>query len=156
MNYRLYEAPLSDKRQTAEEIKWLVNNFYDDLKKIDIMQGGRKKCLAELSLQQYYDFVRRLPYRRDKKPVEIVGRPKYILEQHAAGLDCKKKAVLMGSFLRLYGIPFRFIGASSRQDGAIHHIYPEAKINGAWIHVDATYPRYRIGQTKRETKREIL
>jgi hypothetical protein len=156
MNYRCVEAPLKDKRQTAEEIKWLVNNFYGDLDKIDIMLGGRKKCLADLSLNDYYDFVRKLPYKKDNKPVEIVGRPKYILEQHSAGLDCKKKAVLMAAFLKLHKIPYRFIGASSRSDGAIHHIYPEANLNGKWTHVDATYTRYRIGKPKQETASEIL
>jgi len=156
MKYRCYEAPLKDKRQTSEEIKRLVNVYHGDLNKIDIMHGGRKVCLADLSLGDFYDFVRRLPYRKDTKPVEIVGRPKYIIENHATGMDCKKKSVIMASYLKLKKIPFRFVGASSRPDGAIHHIYPEAFFNGEWIHTDATYSHYRIGQRKSETAREIL
>jgi hypothetical protein len=156
MNYQRHEAPLTDKRQTAAEIKRLVNEYNGDLKQIDIMQGGRQRCLADLSLNEFYDFVRKLPYKRDTKPIEVVGRPMYIIGKLKGFADCKKKAVLMGSFLKLQNIPFRFVGASARPDGAIHHIYPEAKLNGNWTHVDATYARYRIGKPKHETAREIL
>jgi hypothetical protein len=156
MNYRCYEAPLRDKRQTSDEIKRLVNTYHGDLEKIDIMLRGKRTCLADLSLGDFYDFVRKLPYKKDTKPIEIVGRPKFILEELNGNADCKKKAVLMASFLKINKIPYRFIGASSRPDGAIHHIYPEARMSGEWIHVDATYPRYRIGQPKKETAREIL
>jgi len=144
--------PLHNKKQTANRIKNLVNEFAFDLDNVFI-NGTR---LSDFSLSEYFDFVRNIPYRKDGAPVEVVSRPYYILKHKNLGADCKKKAILMASFLRLKRIPFRYIGSSNRKDKKIHHIFVQGKIDGEYKNLDATYPQYSMFQPKTVTAMEVL
>jgi hypothetical protein len=152
--------PLTDKAQTADEIKYLVDTFFTDLDNIFIdRKDGTRMKLSDMSLQSFFDFVRTIPYRRDiSKPVarEIVARPHYVVKHRALGMDCKKKAVLIASFLKRHAIPFRFIGSSERKDKRIHHIFCQGWFNGIWKNVDATYRDYKLFEPKKITAFEIL
>jgi hypothetical protein len=152
---------LSDKSQTASRIKELVSKFSGDLKKISLKKGSRLVPLASLPLSEYFDFVKNLPYRRDKKPVEVVARPALLLTSDTfAGNDCKKKSILMASYLKENGIPYRFVGSSNRKDGSIHHIFVQGlfRVNDSkeWLNLDATYANYRPFGRKMVTKAVIL
>lgn len=159
MQIKAHETPLKDRKQTSDEIKFLVRAYANDLHNISLELGGNPVPVSDLSFDLYFDFIKNLKYKRDKEPVERVGRPAWIIGycgNGGHGLDCKKKAVMIASWLYLHGIPYRFIGSSSRKDREIHHIFPQALINGTWVNVDATYPDYHIGQEKTVTAKEIL
>ncbi len=151
--------PLKNKAQTARRIKHLIEQFYTDLKLCFVQDGNRLIPLSDITLKQYFNFVKNIPYRRDPKPFEIVARPYYILKHRALGHDCKKKAVLVGAYLRMKNYKYRAIGASSRPDKKVHHIYLELfdKKSGQWLPVDATYNHYKLFEPKtQETFREVL
>jgi len=156
MEYNLDEQPLHDRKQTSDEIKRLVRTFCADLDNINISVRGRLIPLSSLSFDSYFNYVKDLPYRRDKAPIEQIGRPSWIMEKKRGIADCKKKAILICSWLQLQRIPWRLVGSSNRKDRQIHHIFPQAKSGGAWINVDATYSDYRIGEPKTVTAREYL
>ena len=141
----LIRERLENKSQTGQKMYWLVNQFAADI-------GN----YAQMPLNRYFDFVRKIPYRRDKKGEEWVVRPGLLLKEFPY-MDCKKKGTLIGAWLRMNGIPFRFIGASELPSGRIHHVFPQAMINGEWLNVDATYPHYKLFAHKpRLTRAEIL
>lgn len=148
---------LDDKSQTAMEIKNLVKHFKGDLKYFYVQGGsGNYKRLSDISLKSFFSFVKRLPYRRDTAPVEVVARPLYILKNYKLGIDCKKKTILVTSYLDLNNIPYRFIGSSRRVDKKIHHIFPQALIDNQWKNVDATYDDYELFEPKYVTSYEVL
>lgn len=147
---------LFDKSQTAREIKSLVNKYSSDLEDVFLSTRSGNLRMNELSLTDFFNFVRKIKYRRDPKPIEIVSRPSYLLKYRSLGWDCKKKAILIASWCKENGIPYRFIGSSNRPDKAIHHIFVQGNIDGEWINLDATYSNYRIGESKQVTKAEIL
>lgn len=150
--------PLFDKKQTGEEMHRLIDQYYTDLDKISLSMSGESVPLSKLSLQEYFDMVRRIPYRRDIKQIEVVARPRKILKQSKDGCDCKKKAILMASWCKRNGLPFRLIASSRLPSGRIHHVFPQCKMSprSEWINIDATYPKYRIGEKKKITKAEVL
>jgi len=134
----------------------LIETFHSDLDHIAAISGGVKRDIVRMSLPEFYNVVRKIQYRRDTKPVEVVSRPSHILKFSRLGMDCKKKAILLGSFLRTRGIPYRLIGSSKNPNGKIHHVFPQAFLNGEWRNVDATYPHYRMYEKKAVTNAEVL
>lgn len=104
--------------------------------------------------------VRKIPYRRDDSPIEVVARPKYLIERAAGGLDCKKKAVLLGAWLNANGFQplkdWRFVAMSSKPSGQIHHVFPQVNMAGEWKNADATYRYMRLMQRKKATAMEVL
>jgi hypothetical protein len=149
---RVIKEPLIDKDQTVGRIYELIDQYHSDLKSIQ----GPRGVLARYDLDSYFNFVRKLPYAIDKKPIEVVGRPLRIVERARIGIDCKKKAILMGSWCKSNGIPFRMITSSNRKDKRVHHIFPQAKIDGAWRNIDATYSHYRLFEPKTVTYAEVF
>ena len=153
--------PLKNRFQTARRIKHLIEQFYLDLQLCFVVKNNRQIPLSKLTLQEFFNFVKQIPYRKDPQPIEIVARPYYIIKHRNLGMDCKKKAVLLGSFLRLKNYKYRAIGSSTRPDKQIHHIYMELydpKME-AWRPVDATYnkPEYALfKKNPDETYKEIL
>ncbi len=103
--------------------------------------------LAALPLQAFFDLVRKIPYVKDPRGKEIVARPALLLKEFPA-LDCKKKAILIGAYCIANKIPFRFVASSQRRSAKAHHVYPQAKIDGQFKNVDATYSHYRLFQPK--------
>jgi hypothetical protein len=156
MDYERTETPLLNRKQTALEIKRLINDFYTDLDIIKIPFAGKLVALSSLPFNTYFDYIRRLPYKRDRAPVEQIGRPAWVMEKRANGRDCKKAAIMISAYLKYHRIPFRLIGSSTRKDRAIHHIFPQMFTGGQWVNVDATYSDYEIGQQKTVTAKEIL
>ena len=147
---------LWNKDQTGRAMYRLARQYAGDLSRIYRMGNDGARKLADMSVPEMFDFVRKLPYKQDKKPIEVVMRPGYIIRHAPNGIDCKKKAILMGAYFYKRGIPFRFIASSRRKDRKITHVYPQAKLRSRWVNMDATYPHYRPGQRKRNTKTEVL
>ena len=151
--------PLRNRAQTARRIKHLCEMYYLDLNLCFVVRDRRQIPLSKLTLQEYFNFVKNIPYRKDPKPIEIVARPYYLVKHRKLGLDCKKKGTLICAYLRLKNYKYRAIGASTRPDGQIHHIYFELYDTDAkqWRPVDATYKDYKLFEPKTdETAREIL
>jgi hypothetical protein len=154
----MYESkePLRNKYQTARVIKDLVNDYKNDLRAVKVLKGHREIPINDLSLKDYFNYVKNIPYRQDRNPLEIVVRPYYILKHQNLGMDCKKKAILIGSYCKLNNIPFRFIGSSKRSDKKVHHIFPQILLNGEWKNFDATYDYYKPFERKNLTYAEVL
>jgi len=140
------KARLTDKAQTGREMYRLTHQFHTDL----------PAELKKKSFNDFFNLVKNMRYHRDLKPIEVVARPKYLLSGFDKGLDCKKKAILIGAYLKAKKIPFRFVAVSQVPSGRIHHVFPQAKIGGNWINTDATYPEYYPGQPKKVTAFEVL
>jgi hypothetical protein len=152
------KEPLRDKYQTANRIKSLVRDYANDLKAVSVVNGKGQKRLCDLSLADFFNYVKNIPYRKDPSPLEIISRPYHILQHQNLGMDCKKKSILMGAYCKLNGIPFRFIASSKRKDKKVHHIFPQIydESAGQWRNIDATYPEYRPFEKKILTYAEVL
>lgn len=147
---------LYSKDQTAKEMYRIVENFFNDIENFFFRSGERLIPINQLSLFRFFDMVRCLPYRKDKKPIEITARPYYLLTSASGGLDCKKKAIIMASYLKSNGIPYRFIASSKKPSKKIHHVFPQALLDGEWKNLDATYKRFHLFEPKTVTNAEVL
>ena len=141
---------LTGKEQTGHEMHRLVKNYSNDI--INFSLNGIS--LKDLPLSAFFNLVRSIKYVRDHKPIEIVKRPAYIIKDLSG--DCKKKAVLMASYLYCNKIPYRFVSTSKLPNGHIHHVFTQGKINGKWINLDCTYDNYNIGEMKWVTAGEVI
>lgn len=147
---------LTDKAQTGKKMHMLVKRFASDLNRIKVMKKGKAVSLSDLSLPDYFDFVRKIKYKRDTSPVEIVARPLYIMGMTNKGIDCKKKNIMICAWLKNHNFPYRMLAVSTRKDKKVHHVFPQAKIAGDWKNLDATYSTYRPFEKKCVTYVEIL
>lgn len=145
---------LFDKKQTGKEMYRIIETFSNDLDYIMIISSGSQSRFSDLDLITAFNTIRNIPYRQDQAPVEVVARPMYI--NNDTGADCKKKAVLMGSYLKENNIPYRLVAVSSRPDRRIHHVFTQGLINGEWKNLDPTYPSYKPFEHKEFTKLEVL
>lgn len=154
---RQLSEPLRDKAQTANRMYALIDTYAADLHRVKVRRNGLDTPVSRLPLEDFFDFVRRIPYKRDRKPVEVLMRPYYVFRFAKKGADCKKKAIAISSYLALSGTPYRLIGSSRRRDGRIHHVFPQGLIAGQWRNLDATYPEYELFQSKPDiTHAEVL
>lgn len=151
---------LISKEQTGKEMKRITTKYCDDLRTIFIRYKGKLISISDLPFIAYYDLIKNLQYRQDIAPVEVVARPKILLKgvQDGAGLDCKKKAILIASWicLNVGKNNFRFVASSKRKDKQITHVFPEILVNEVWLPVDATYPQNKPFRKERLTNKEIL
>ncbi len=147
---------LFSKDQTGREMNRLIDLYSGDLRKIKVRHGNRLIPFSSLPIDRAFDIVRRIPYRRDSKPIEVVARPRTILKNRSIGVDCKKKAIILGSYLRERKLPYRLIASSRLPNRRIHHVFPQVLIGGQWLNYDATYSHYRPFQTKKITRMEVL
>jgi hypothetical protein len=125
---------LGSPASTGAEMMRLVKQYAADIGE-----------MAKWSLPKYYDFVKKLPYRKDPDNNETLARPLYTLSTAWPYRDCDDKAILIGSWLFLNKIPFKFRASSSRKDKILHHVYVIAKIGGKDLVIDATYPKNTLG-----------
>jgi hypothetical protein len=134
--------------------------LHGDLSRVHVTRNGRPVPLAQLPLPEFYGMVRQIPYRRDNRPIEVVARPRYLIERAHLGLDCKKKAVLMGAWFNAHrlrpGRDWRFVAVSTKNSGSIHHVFPQVNLSGSWKNADGTYRYMRLFAPKRVTAIEVL
>ena len=156
---RVLQEPLTDKAQTVQRIFELARQFSGDLDTVYAQLNSQTVPLSALTLIEYFDMVRRIPYRRDDEPVEVVARPRVILQNflHGIGKDCKKAAVLIGAYLENKRVPWRLAVVSTRPDKEMHHIFPQGDIylTGDFVNLDATYSYMKPFSVKHVTDAEI-
>lgn len=143
---------LDTKDQTGKEMYRLIEQYSGDIDHIRV----KGKPLSSLNLFDYFNYVKNIPYRKDVKGIEVVSRPSKIIDNKNVGMDCKKKSILISAYLKNRGIPFRLIASSKRPDKRIHHVFPQMKIDGKWLNMDATYKDYKPLELKTVTKAEVL
>jgi len=148
--------PLKDRKQTAKQMYKLIGDYSRDLHNIFIDRHNSMVSMSNLSLPDYFNVVKTIPYRQDTEPLEVIGRPYLLFQNKDNGLDCKKKSILIGSYLKENRLEFRLIGSSNRKDGEIHHVFPQVRMNGNWYNVDATYPDFKLYEQKNVTAWEVL
>lgn len=145
---------LTHYRQTGNKMKEVINKFSSDI-------GD----LKNLDLDEYYDLVRKIPYTYDQakwdlngEDVELLVRPKIILEKFKnIGIDCKKKAILIGSWFKEHNLLNRLVCVSEMTNKEPHHVFNQLMLNGNWVNVDATYPHYKLFSPKKNiTYMEVL
>lgn len=147
---------LRTKDQTGDAMRRVIKQYANDLDNIFVRINGKMVPFSSLSIQQAFEAVRKMPYRRDTKPTEVVARPSIIMRNAPLGIDCKKKAILLSAFMKRRGIPYRLIASSKKKNGRIHHVFPQANIGGLWHNMDATYSHYRPFEPKLVTRAEVL
>lgn len=151
---------LYDKTQTGKEMKRITKKYCNDLEHIFLRYKGKLIQVSKLPFYAFFDLIKNLDYEQDIAPVEVIARPKILLKgaQMGAGLDCKKKAILIASWicLNVGKNNFRFVASSKRRDKIITHVFPEIFVNEKWLPVDATYSKNHPFKKERLTKREIL
>ena len=148
--------PLYDKAQTGKAMYNIVEKFSGDLEYIAVEQKGKQIPVVDLSLSEYFDLVKKIPYRQDTKPKEVIARPYHLFKNQNLGLDCKKKNILMAGYLHYHGIPYRFVASSKRPDKRIHHVFTQGKLQGDYKNLDVTYQHYKPFEEKTVTAFEIL
>lgn len=147
---------LFDKIQTGHNMKYLIEKYHTDLNNIMVKKGNETIPISRLSLREFFMLIKTIPYRKDEKPVEVVARPWYIWKHRDVGMDCKKKAIMIGSYLKLHSLPFRLMTTSNRPNRQIHHIFPQLRIGNNWHNIDATYKWNDMGDVKKVTNFEVI
>lgn len=153
---KVKKSYLYDKEQTADSMYRLARNYCNDLKRLYSYDALKYRKLSDLSLMEFFNLVKSIPFKKDKKPIEKTYRPYISLTIGHEGLDCKKKHILMGAFCECNNIPWRIIASSSRPDKKLHHVYIEIKLKKGWVPVDATYRKNKLFEVKKHTKETVL
>lgn len=131
------------KEATGHEMRDTVDRYYSDL-------GN----YLGWPFSAWFDFVRLIPYVSDdtrfpERIIELIPRPAYLLDRGLfPQIDCKKKAILIASWARGNGLPYRFLAVSSRLDRRVHHVFPQIDFGAGWVTADATFPDFQAGQAQ--------
>jgi len=137
---RKNQLPLNNVKQTLGQMKRLAVQYAKDV-----------SPYASMSVNEFYEKVKNIPYRFDLDSqgnlTEIVQRPLYTLNGQGFGGDCDDKAICMGAWAYLNGLPFRFKAVGKKLNGSLHHVFAEIYLNNEWLVCDATYPFNTLGQT---------
>jgi hypothetical protein len=135
---------------TARMIRCMIlrgaKDFFVRQKAIQIFcayQVRAKDRLGEVCA--LFDWVRRnIRYTRDIFRVELLHAARRMLELRAG--DCDDMTILLGAMLVSTGHPVRLVlvGFQRQKPNVYTHIYPEVRVGGHWVAIDAT-SRHPIG-----------
>lgn len=135
------QKPLISAAETAREMANLAVKYSSDL--------GEK---AAWPLEQFYKYVKNLPFRSDPMGHESIARPRLTMGESWPWRDCDDKSILMGAWCFANKVPFKFQASSKAPSGVLHHVYVVAKDKtGLPVVLDATYPRNTLGVMDRGT-----
>jgi hypothetical protein len=145
-------------KQTTAKLK-NVQQTLEQMKRLSIQYAGDVAPFGTMPLTEYYEVVKNIPYKfdldRNGRLVEILQRPLYTLNGQGFGGDCDDKAICMGAWAHLNGMPFRFKAVGKRLNGKLHHVYSEILMNGEWVVCDATYPHNTLGHAMYPYKKVV-
>ena len=148
MSMKITKLPLKDVKNTMKHMRFLCETYSGDV-----------VPYLYMSLPEFYDFVKNIPYRYDLDQngqlTEILQRPYYTLNQSGLGGDCDDKAICMGAFAKASGFSYRFKAVGKHLQGKCDHVYCEIKLQGVWVPVDATYSYNTFGQLLSDYKKVV-
>lgn len=101
---------------------------------------------AHMTLGQFFDKIRLIPYNRDPASTEFLQRPYYTLSGNRPGGDCDDKAICIGAYAVLHGYPFRFVAMGKQMGQPLHHVATDVMVNGQYVHLDPTYNTGVLGK----------
>ena len=113
---------------------------------------------ARMTLREFFNFVKAIPYRKDPHRKEWLQRPYFTLRQSGRGGDCDDKSIVLASYLYMNGIPFRFVALGADPRGRFHHVITEAYLPrlGGWIHLDPTYANNTFARPMRRYAKRLV
>jgi hypothetical protein len=110
--------------------------------------------LRLLPMQKFFELVKNQKYRIDPAGKEIVSRPLYtMIFGNKIGRDCKKQTVLIGSWAKQNGIPYKVSIVSTKPNRKFHHVFCSIWNGSGWVDCDATYKHSKI-ENKQYTNRK--
>lgn len=140
-----YHFPHRGRENVGRWMYWLSKCFNSDL-----------GALSQLPFSDFYHKIWSIPYISDDLLLldpytEVVARPGLLLTWAATpGLDCKKRAILIGAWCEANNVPWELVAMSERPDKEIHHVFPLVLIGDQWVNADATYSYHQLGAAKPE------
>jgi hypothetical protein len=116
-----------DIRRTLKTIEGFSTKYVHDI----------PESVLNFKPSDFYEFVKKIPYRPDPEGHELIQRPAYTLKH---GGDCDDKTVLVLAYCHYHKIPCGYSLVSDNPLKTYHHIFPFIidKI-GVKIDFDATY-----------------
>jgi hypothetical protein len=142
---RTVQSTTVDK--TVGAMREMVNKYYSDV-----------APWAFYSLDDFFDLVKKLPYKMEEKNwnTQILQRPKFTIARVAPVVACANKAILMGAYLKLQGVPFGFAVSANSSNAPFGHVFNWANLFGKRVFIDATYPDNIIFLEKKYPRRKIF
>lgn len=111
--------------------------------------------LVTLNLTELQELIRSWPYVADPRGLEWVQRPSYTISGKGPFRDCDDRAIVVGAYAELRGLPFRFVAVGNRP-GHPHHVVCEVQVGETWIVVDGTYPTDRLNSPRGWGHRQVI
>lgn len=134
------KGTLVTARIIAKLIRDGAKDFYVRQKAIEVFRAYGVKPKNRIGeVCALFDFVKRnIRYTRDIYRVELLHSARRMLELRAG--DCDDMTILLGSMLMSTGHPVRLVLAGFRRNRphSYSHIYPEVRVGGRWVAIDAT------------------
>ncbi len=116
-------------RETCRLMRQYVELYHDDA-----------LWLKLFSLDEVFDYIEKIPYAYDREiwgnGVEGIVRPARFRE--LPGLDCKKKAILVGCWARCNGLQYKFVAVDDTGRGITHVFAAVEETPGNWVSMDCT------------------
>ena len=139
---RLDQSWLFSHDQTGRKMYKWVRLFYADL-------GG----LLDYSLYDFFNLVSNIKFVEDLPEFELLARPEILLKYFSA-MDCKKKSLLIASWLHGQDppVPFRFVAISENPEEPQepHHVFTQALLSphsgspDIWVNIDNFWVNFII------------
>lgn len=133
-----------------------VHDIGREMYRISKQHAHQLGAFGSMSFQDFFQYVSRLPYRKEAGQYQLLASPENSLNQTSPVIACANKAILIGSWCTLNKIPFRFVAVTRNKKGPFNHVFPEIYLGGRWCPVDATYPWFQPFSENNFAKREIL
>lgn len=122
-------SQVTKKYKAAPAVRELALKLTKDL--------PQKKWLLEAA--RIHEFARdRIRYVKDIRGIETIQTPVQTLRIGQG--DCDDKSTLIASLLESLGHPTRFLAVGFSGPNSYSHVFPETKIGGKWVALEATEP----------------
>jgi transglutaminase-like putative cysteine protease len=132
---------MREKTRIVESVQDTANEMY----RLARHYASDTAQYSTMSLNAWFNKVKRIPYRKDPPGEEYLQRPLATLWRIGRGGDCDDKAILLATWAVNNGLPFRWVAVGRMPTRPLHHILVQILINGAWMTCDATYPHNTLG-----------
>ncbi|TGL12425.1 hypothetical protein [Leptospira meyeri] len=151
--YTRTRQPLLTYKQTVADCFDLARLYWKDL----LLFKANGVPIEDLSIREFYEYIKSIRYVKDPDRKEHVSRPKILLERANTDhpFDCDDRSILSLSFFllqnNLKGTKFKTRLTVTGRYGVPKHIYVEFKdennLESQWSPYDCTYPWNNFGKT---------